>query len=137
MAQRGSEIVTEGVRIRTSPRFLDAESSAEERRYVFAYHITITNEGVERVRLHARHWIIVDAEGRRRDVEGEGVVGKQPLLAPGQRFEYSSYCPLETPWGTMEGSFIMQRESGGNFRAAVKRFYLVSQAEAPVAATVG
>jgi len=132
-----SEVVTEGIRIRVSPRFLEAESSPEDRRYVFAYHITIMNEGVERVRLQSRHWIIVDSDGRRRDVEGLGVVGKQPVLAAGQRFEYSSYCPLETPWGTMEGSFLMEREAGQTFRAQVSRFYLVSQSMTPAPTAVG
>lgn len=124
--QVGSEAVTQGVRIAVQPRYLVAESSPEERRYVFAYHITMTNQGSQRARLKARHWIIVDAHGRRRDVAGPGVVGEFPDLAPGEHYEYSSYCPLETSWGTMEGSFEMERESGETFSAEVKRFYLVA-----------
>lgn len=134
----GSEAVTEGIRIVVTPRYLAAESSPDERRYVFAYHVRISNEGDRRAVLRSRHWTIVDAHGHRRNVEGPGVIGEFPDLAPGEHFEYASYCPLETPWGTMEGAYLMERESGEQFDALVKRFYLVSApASASVAMPVG
>ncbi|TVQ34197.1 MAG: Co2+/Mg2+ efflux protein ApaG [Phycisphaeraceae bacterium] len=125
----GSEAVTQGVRIRVSPRYFPAESAPEENRFVFVYHITVTNEGDERVKLLSRHWVIVDGEGERREVRGEGVVGQTPELEPGGSHEYESYCPLPTHWGTMEGSFQMRRDNGETFDAMIDRFFLVAPQE--------
>jgi ApaG protein len=96
------------------------------KRYVFAYKIRISNEGASRAQLLERHWAIVDADGEHHEVRGEGVVGHQPDLAPGQAFEYSSYCPLTTPWGTMEGEYVMEGEDGERFEIGVGRFFLVA-----------
>ena len=120
-----------GIRIHVTPSFLPNQSGEGEfwqgRRYVFSYHIKISNEGTLRAELISRlTWTIVDAEGERSEVRGEGVVGHQPDLAPGQAFEYTSYCPLQTPWGTMEGEFQMIDERGEPFEAIIARFYLVS-----------
>ncbi|MFN7021196.1 MAG: Co2+/Mg2+ efflux protein ApaG [Phycisphaerales bacterium] len=113
-AQRslGSEATTAGVRVKVTPTYLADRSDPEgvredfgSARFVFGYRIRITNESDRTVQLLSRHWIIVDADGHRSDVNGEGVVGQQPVLAPGQSFEYSSICPLPTPWGTMEGTY--------------------------------
>ena len=128
-----SESVTEGIRIHASAQYLDGESEPDQRQYLFAYRIRIRNEGTRRARLKARHWIIVDADNHREDVRGPGVVGKTPLLAPGESFEYSSGCPLRTPWGTMEGSYTMERDDGTSFEAAIGRFFLVSSALMPAA----
>jgi ApaG protein len=122
----GSETVTEDVRIRVVPSYLAAQSDPRQGKYLFAYHITLTNEGDRRAKLRNRYWLILDAEGQRHEVKGPGVVGQFPELAKGERFEYSSFCPLETPWGTMEGSYEMERDDGAIFHAAVGRFYLVS-----------
>ena len=79
---------------------------------------------LEVAQLLTRHWIIIDAEGNQEEVRGPGVVGQTPTLAPGEGFKYTSYCPLPTPWGTMEGSYRMQRPSGEVFDAKIARFYL-------------
>ncbi len=123
---RGSEAVTRGLRVSATPAFLAQHSDPQQRRFVFGYRIRIVNEGAGRARLLTRHWEIVDADGSRHVVDGEGVVGQQPDLAPGAAHEYESYCPLTTPWGTMEGSFTMQGENGDVFTIAVARFYLVA-----------
>ncbi|MCA9285630.1 MAG: Co2+/Mg2+ efflux protein ApaG, partial [Phycisphaerales bacterium] len=128
----GSETVTNGIRVTVRPQYMARESSPATDQYVFAYHITIRNEGQHKAQLKSRHWVIVDAEGQRHDVHGEGVVGHTPTLAPGETFEYASYCPLTTPWGTMEGEYLMEREDGQPFSASIGRFFLVSLAE-PVA----
>jgi ApaG protein len=130
IAQPGSDTTTRGIRVRVAPKFLPEQSGEGEawqgRRYVFAYHIRIANEGERRAKLLSRHWVIVDADGEQHEVRGEGVVGHQPDLAPGQAFEYTSYCPIATPWGTMEGEYTMENELGERFDVAIGRFYLVS-----------
>lgn len=125
-AQHGSTITTHGFRVEVSPEYLPEHSRPEQRKYVFGYRVRITNETGPRARLKSRHWVIVDADGDRHDVVGDGVVGHQPDLAPGQAFEYTSYCPLETTWGTMEGGFTFIAEDGKSFEVAVGRFYLVA-----------
>lgn len=122
----GSETVTEGIRIRVTPSYLSAQSDPAQGKYLFAYHITIVNEGERKLKLRSRHWIIVDANGERHEVKGPGVVGQFPELGSGEKFEYSSFCPLETPWGTMEGTYEMERDDTSTFDAIVGRFYLVS-----------
>lgn len=121
--------MTRGVRVKVSPAFMPQHSDADARRYVFAYRIRITNESDAPVKLLTRHWAIVDAEGERHEVEGEGVIGQQPDLAPGASFEYSSFCPLATTWGTMEGRYAMRTAEGQKFDVAVARFYLVATAD--------
>jgi ApaG protein len=128
-----SDTVTEGIRVQAAAQYLEGESEPDQRQYLFAYRIRVRNEGTRRARLKSRHWIIVDADNHREDVRGPGVVGKTPLLAPGESFEYSSGCPLRTPWGTMEGSYTMERDDGTSFEAAVGRFFLVSSALMPAA----
>jgi ApaG protein len=126
-SKHGSECVTRFVRVRVHPAFLPDHSRPGESKFVFGYRIRISNEGDVRVRLLSRHWIIVDGDGARREVKGDGVVGQQPELAPGAFFEYSSYCPLEHAWGTMEGSYQMLDHLGERFDARIERFYLVSE----------
>lgn len=127
----GSEAVTDGVRVRVRPEFLPQHSDPDAGRWVFAYHITIANEGAEPARLLTRRWVIVDADGERNIVEGDGVVGAQPELLAGESFDYSSFCPLATPWGTMEGAYGMARPDGRRFEARVARFYLAADPDAP------
>ncbi|MBL9150515.1 MAG: Co2+/Mg2+ efflux protein ApaG [Phycisphaerae bacterium] len=122
----GSETFTNGIRVQVSPTFLTAQSDPSAGKYLFAYNIVITNERDETLTLRRRHWVIVDADGERHDVRGQGVVGQQPVLASGQRFEYASFCPLPTAWGTMEGTYEFEREDGSSFTADISRFYLVS-----------
>lgn len=123
-----SDIVTEGIRIQAAAQFLPQESEPSAGRYVFAYKITMTNEGQGNARLLARHWIILDSEGRREEVRGPGVVGEYPSLSPGESYSYISYCPLKTAWGTMEGSYTFERDDGGRFQVGIGRFFLVPSA---------
>ncbi|HWP81189.1 MAG TPA: Co2+/Mg2+ efflux protein ApaG [Bacteroidota bacterium] len=126
-----SEAVTHGIRVRAEARYLAEHSDPQSHRYVFGYHITITNEGTEPARLLSRHWIIIDADGKQEDVKGPGVVGKTPRLEPGESFEYDSFCPLQTEWGTMEGTYQMQRDNGDMFDCVIGRFFLVATSLMP------
>jgi ApaG protein len=124
----GSSKDTRGIRIDVSPSFVPDHSDSVARRYVFAYRIKITNSGDVPARLVSRRWQIVDSHGTPEIVEGEGVVGLQPRLEAGQSHEYSSFCPLRTPWGTMQGEYTFVTDEGERFEAEVGRFYLVSPA---------
>jgi ApaG protein len=112
------------IRVEVSTSYLDEQSSPGEQRYVFSYTITIRNEGQRSAKLLTRHWIITDANGRVKEVRGEGVVGEQPHLEPGQGFRYSSGAVLETPVGTMEGSYQMVDADGQRFDAPIAPFRL-------------
>jgi len=102
-----SEALTHGIRVRVEASFVPERSRPADGHWFFAYTITIANEGDEPAQLLSRHWVITDAEGRVEEVRGPGVVGQQPRLAPGQSFEYTSFCPLRTPFGTMHGTYQM------------------------------
>ena len=129
MAQSGSsEAVTEGIRVEVIPEFIPEQSIQSENKFVFAYKVVITNESSRRVKLVSRRWVIINADGDREDVEGPGVVGYTPELEPGESFEYTSFCPLNTGWGTMEGSYSMVAENGEEFNVDVARFYLFDPA---------
>src|SRR3954454_23591165 len=119
-----SDTTTEGIRVGATAYFLPEESEIDERRWVFGYTIVIVNNGDEPAQLLSRKWVIIDARGQREEVEGPGVVGETPRLAPGQAFKYQSFCPLRTEWGTMEGSYHFRRDDGGEFDATIGRFYL-------------
>lgn len=116
--------ITEGIRVSVQPFFIAEQSSAGEERYVFAYHIRIENLGEREAQLVWRHWYIHDPVAGVQEVEGEGVVGEQPSLAPGQTYEYQSFCVLQAPEGHMEGYYEFVRPDGARFRAAVPRFLL-------------
>lgn len=154
--RRGSDATTPFagglLRVQTTPVFLPDQSDPDEREYVFGYRVRITNSTDRIVQLLARRWTIVDANGKTREVEGEGVVGRQPILGPGQFFQYESFCPLPTAWGTMEGAFSLRAREAAregetasslldgpwpeNFEARVARFYLVAT-ESNVDASTG
>ncbi|MFP5305372.1 MAG: Co2+/Mg2+ efflux protein ApaG [Gammaproteobacteria bacterium] len=102
-----SDTVTRGVRIIVRPRYVAEQSDPAGGEYLFAYQVTIRNEGEDTVQLISRHWVITNGEGRVEEVRGPGVVGHQPRLAPGEEFQYTSACPLTTPVGTMHGEFNM------------------------------
>ncbi len=110
--------------INVATRFLDEQSTPEEGRYVFAYTIRIHNRGQQPARLISRHWIITDDNGKVQEVRGEGVVGEQPLLRPGEDFVYTSGAVLETSLGTMQGSYQMLADDGTRFDAPVAAFTL-------------
>lgn len=105
-------------------RYLEDQSDPRERRFVFAYTITIRNEGAVSARLLTRHWIITDANGKVQEVRGEGVVGEQPYIKPGQGFRYTSGTVLETPVGAMQGSYQMVADDGQHFDAKIAPFTL-------------
>ncbi len=128
----GSDTLTRGIRVRVAPFYLPHESSETEGRFVFGYRVTIRNEGSTTVQLMRRHWIIIDGDGQRQDVRGPGVVGRAPILEPGDEFEYSSFCPLTTTWGSMEGSFQMRAENGEEFDAQIGRFLLTMESKSLV-----
>ena len=108
--------------------YLDRRSDQMAKKFVFAYFITIENHGTERVQLLRRHWQIRDGNGEMMEVEGEGVIGHQPVIAPGGKHEYSSYSVLRTFEGSMEGKFLMERPDGVRFSVAIPRFALRASA---------
>lgn len=115
---------TSEITVTVRPVYLDSQSDFMNRRFVFGYLIEISNEGPEEVQLLRRHWYIRDSTGRTQEVEGDGVVGEQPIILPGDRHKYSSYCVLETFEGSMEGTYLMQRPSGERFKIAIPYFDL-------------
>lgn len=119
-----SEAVTGGIRVRVRSRYLADQSMPRAGQYVFAYTVTISNEGTEPAQLMSRHWIITDANGQEQHVRGDGVVGQQPLIRPGETHEYSSFCPLPTPHGFMLGTYRMVRPGGEEFDAVIAPFTL-------------
>ncbi len=112
------------IRVSVDTSYLPEQSDPGSARYVFSYTITIQNQGSEPAKLLRRHWIITDANGKVQEVRGDGVVGEQPHLAPGQGFRYSSGAILETPVGTMQGSYQMVTDQGDNFDAPIAPFRL-------------
>jgi ApaG protein len=118
--------VTRQIEVTVEPNFLPEESSFDKGEYFWSYTIVITNSGTETVQLRTRHWIITDATGHKKEVRGEGVIGEQPVLAPGERFEYTSGVPLPTTSGIMAGSYQMESESGERFEIDVPTFSLDS-----------
>jgi ApaG protein len=121
-----STALTSGIRVTVQSIYLPDQSSPDDDRYVFAYTVAITNEGEEPAQLRTRHWIITDGRGEMEEVKGDGVVGEQPRLSPGQTFQYTSGCVLKTPLGTMHGSYQMFRDDGSAFDAEIAPFTLAS-----------
>ena len=118
--------ITRQIEVTVEPNFMPGRSSVENRQYFWSYTIVITNTGAETVQLQTRHWIITDATGHQETVRGEGVVGEKPVLAPGERFEYTSGVPLRTASGFMTGRYQMVSESGERFEIDVPTFSLDS-----------
>ena len=123
--------ITRSIKVTVRPFYLEQHSSPAENHYVWAYHVRIENGGSETVQLRRRHWEITDSLGRRQEVRGPGVVGEQPVLAPGEAFEYTSSCPLPTASGFMVGDYEMETRGGENFLVRVPAFSL----DTPQAAT--
>lgn len=119
-----SEVVTDGVRVEVISRHSPENSRPAEGEWVFQYTVRITNQSTETVQLLSRHWIITDALEHIEEVRGPGVVGAQPVLAPGESFKYSSWCPLKTPTGMMHGTYQMVREDGSQFDIEIAPFGL-------------
>ena len=119
-----SEAVTRGVRVKVEARYSEEHSDPVRRKWFFLYTIRITNEGHQTVQLVNRHWVITDANGEVQEVRGPGVVGHQPVLKQGESFEYTSGCPLDTPFGSMQGSYEMHLDNGDVFEADIAGFAL-------------
>jgi len=121
---------TNAIRVTVEPTFLEDQSAPSDDHYVWAYQVTIENTGGDTVQLINRHWRITDAMGRMQEVKGEGVVGEQPRLAPGEQFEYTSGTPLGTPSGIMMGTYEMEDEAGARFEIDIPAFSLDSPYQA-------
>jgi ApaG protein len=121
---------TRSIKVVVKPFYLEDQSSPPEDHYVWAYHVRIENQGPETVQLRRRHWRITDALGRMQEVKGAGVVGEQPILKPGEAFEYTSGTPLPTPSGIMVGSYEMETKAGESFAVAIPAFSLDSPHQA-------
>ena len=119
-----SEAVTDGIRVEVMAQHSPENSQPQQGDWIFQYTVRITNGGTETVQLLSRHWIITDAVDDIREVKGPGVIGKQPILAPGQSFQYSSWCPLKTPTGTMRGTYQMVSPEGRQFEIEIAPFAL-------------
>jgi len=119
-----SEAVTDGIRVEAISRHSPENSRPTEGEWVFQYTVRITNQSAETVQLVSRHWIITDALEHVEEVKGAGVVGAQPVLAPGESFKYSSWCPLRTPTGMMHGTYQIVRQNGSQFDIEIAPFGL-------------
>jgi ApaG protein len=119
-----SEAVTRGVRVQVYSQYDAERSEPAKEQWFFLYTITIRNEGTDTVQLLTRHWVITDGNGKVEEVRGPGVVGKQPILKPGESFEYTSGCPLTTPFGLMEGTYQMVGSDGEKFDVKIAPFTL-------------
>ena len=119
-----SEAVTNNVRVEVESQYAPEHSQPFQSEWFFHYTVRISNEGADTVQLLARHWIITDGTGRTEEVTGPGVVGEQPVLRPGESFQYTSGCPLTTPWGNMRGRYEMRAASGTRFQAEITTFEL-------------
>jgi ApaG protein len=126
VAEPKSSMVTDGIRVTVQSLYLADQSSPHDDRYVFAYTVAITNEGLVAAQLRTRHWVITDGRGGVEEVRGDGVVGEQPRLGPGETFQYTSGCVLTTPVGTMHGSYRMMRDDGLAFDVTIAPFSLAS-----------
>lgn len=119
-----SDAITDHIRVEVLARYSPENSRPLQDTWIFQYTVRITNQGTETVELLSRHWIITDALGHTEEVKGPGVVGEQPILAPGESFKYSSWCPLRTPTGRMHGTYQMIRAGGSGFDIEIAPFAL-------------
>jgi ApaG protein len=119
-----SDITTNGIRVQVTTKYLLERSSPRDNEYLFAYFIRVSNVGTETAQLISRHWVITHSDGEEEEVRGEGVVGEQPVLAPGAVYNYNSFCQLKTSVGTMHGEYTMVTPSGDTFEARIAPFTL-------------
>ena len=121
---RTSDTTTRGIRVEVQSMYMPERSSVKDSQYLFEYHVRISNVGTDTAQLVSREWIITNADGEVERVKGPGVVGEQPMLAPGAAFEYRSFCPLKTSVGSMHGSYQMVTAGGDRFDAIISPFTL-------------
>jgi ApaG protein len=119
-----SDTTTDGIEVKVEASFWPERSAPEKGQWAFQYSVRVANTGARTATLRARHWVITDATGRVEEVRGEGVVGKQPRLEPGEHFEYTSWAMLRTPFGSMRGEYVMERSDGTRFEAKIGEFAL-------------
>ena len=117
---------TAGITVRVSVSFLPEQSTPDRGQWFWAYHIRVENGAAMAVQLMSRRWVIADGRGARHDVEGDGVIGEQPVIAPGESYDYVSGCPLATPTGSMQGIYRMVAEDGSSFDVAIPKFALIA-----------
>ena len=129
MSKHHYEEITRNIRIAVEPKFLEEQSEPEEGRFLWAYRVTIENQSDIAVQLLSRYWRITDGRGRVREVRGDGVIGEQPVIAPGRAYEYTSGAPLETPSGFMTGTYHMRASTGESFEVGIPMFALESPYE--------
>lgn len=118
--------ITHDIRVIVKPVFIEQESDLISKRFVFAYHVTIENMGLEPVQLMRRQWYITDSSGESHEVNGDGVIGKQPIINPGEAHNYNSFCVLKSFEGSMEGYYEMQKDDGSTLKVTIPRFLLKS-----------
>jgi ApaG protein len=121
-----SDFTTEGIRIVVIPQYIPEHQTPRDGKNYFAYTVVISNVGSEWVKLLSRHWMIINSEGETEEITGEGVVGYFPELYPGESFTYTSFCPIDTEWGTMEGEYQFIHNDGEILIAKIGRFYLIA-----------
>ncbi len=118
------EATTHGIRIQVQPSYIQDQSDPAQSYYFFSYHVRIENTAKRQMQLVSRHWLITDGFGQMEEVEGPGVIGVQPILKPGESFEYSSFCPLTTPTGSMRGTYFMVDDQGTKVEIEIPTFIL-------------
>lgn len=123
------EATTRQIRVAVQPAFVREESDPRRDYYFFSYTVRITNDGFEPVQLLSRRWVITDATGKVEEVQGDGVIGQQPTVKPGETFQYSSFCPLPTPTGSMEGSYTMLTSKGEQVEVQIPKFVLAEPSQ--------
>src|SRR6185436_18553373 len=119
-----SDTTTRGIRIQVASFYVEERSEPQAGYYFFAYRVRISNVGTEQAQLISREWIITDSDGNVERVQGDGVVGEQPVLDPGEQFDYTSFCPLRTSMGSMQGAYTMRTGDGKTFEAVIDPFTL-------------
>lgn len=127
-----SDTTTHGIRVGAAAFYLEQPSDPDAGKFAYGYRIVILNDSDQTVQLISRHWDIIDSDGELKSVDGEGVVGEQPVLSPGEAFRYESFAVLPTAWGTMEGYYDMADASGEMIRVEIGRFYLTQESAAHV-----
>ena len=125
-AEKIAEAITSGVKVQVISKYIPEHSNPDIPRYFFAYWVTITNDSETNIKLLDRHWKITDANGKSNLIDGEGVIGKQPIINTGASFSYNSFCPLETEFGMMSGHYQMKLEDGHYMKVEIPKFQLIS-----------
>jgi len=120
------ESITSGIKVQVVSKYIPEHTNPDIPRYFFAYWVTITNESELSIKLIDRHWEITDATGKLKVVDGEGVIGKQPVIRPGESFSYNSFCPIETEFGMMTGHYQVKQEDGQFMKIEIPQFQLIS-----------